>query len=122
MSLTLPGVTLSGEWPIAEEADEANIQYRGYNYQYHPAGSGTNTARWNMYVKDPGYYQVVATWQSGPTNASNARYTIQHSGGSTEVQTDQRAATSGYNLGTYYFDQGSYGITLSDRADGRVSC
>ena len=57
-----------------------------------------------------------------PSNATNAVYTVEHAGGSTNVQVNQTVASgsSGLLLGTYTFGSASYGITLSDNANGRV--
>ncbi len=107
----------TGTWPTAVED---NDEYRGYNYQYHAAGSGSYKATWTVVVKTAGTYDVLATWQSSSLNASNASYTIRHSGGSSTVVVDQRVRTWGYKLGTYYFAAGTYTITLTDNADGRV--
>jgi PKD repeat protein len=111
----------TGTWPIQKEADDVK-QYQGYNYQYHEPGTGANTARWNMYVKYPGTYEVRARWQADPSNATNAVYTVEHAGGSTNVQVNQTVASgsSGLLLGTYTFSAGSYWVTLSDNANGRV--
>ncbi|HBL24125.1 MAG TPA: hypothetical protein DDZ40_08415, partial [Deltaproteobacteria bacterium] len=109
----------TGTWPIAKEDDDTK-EYSGYNYQYHAAGSGSNTAVWNLVVKVAGNYQVTATWQSASTNATNAKYTIEHGGGTATVQVDQTVKTAGYPLGTFYFGKGSYKVSLSDSANGRV--
>ncbi len=109
----------TGTWALGKEADDVK-EYNAYNYQYHAAGTGTNTATWTLVVRYPGYYQVTATWQSASTNASNASYTIEHDGGTTTVEADQRAKTAGYLLGTFYFSPGSYKVSLTDKADGRV--
>ena len=39
-----------------------------------------------------GAYQVYAKWTSDETRASDARYSIVHDGGMTEVTRNQRAA------------------------------
>jgi len=75
---------------------------------------------WNLVVKAAGNYQVTATWQSASTNATNAKYTIEHGGGTAVVEVDQTVKTAGYPLGTFYFGQGSYKVSLSDSANGRV--
>lgn len=109
----------TGTWLFGKEADDAK-EYNAYNYQYHSAGTGTNTAAWNLVVRYAGYYQVTATWQSAGTNASNASYTIEHDGGTTTVEVDQRVKTEGHLLGTFHFSPGSYKVILTDAADGRV--
>ncbi|MHB8108976.1 MAG: golvesin C-terminal-like domain-containing protein [Syntrophorhabdaceae bacterium] len=108
-----------GTWPVKKEEEDVR-SYTGYNYQYHAAGTGSDSATWNIVVRNAGYYQVTATWQSADTNASNARYTIAHGEGITTVEADQRLKIKGYPLGTYYFGVGSYNVTLTDNANGRV--
>ena len=110
-----------GTWPIVTLAsDDPNKEYKGYNYQYHNAGTGANTATWTLVVNTPGNYSVVATWQRDPANASNAPYTIRHRDGATTVRVDQTASGRSYTLGSFYFNQGAYTVTLSDAANGRV--
>jgi PKD repeat protein len=109
----------TGNWPIQKEADDL-AEYSGYNYQYHAAGTGANSAEWTVVVRQAANYQVTATWQSGVANASNAKYIIQHDGGTTSVEVDQRAKTGGYPLGVFPFSPGSYKIRLTDDANGRV--
>jgi len=105
-----------GEWPFSEEGDD----YIEYNYQYHDPGSGANTATWNLFVKYPGYYDAVATWEADSSNATNATYKIQHANGSSSVNVSQRTTEGMNHLGTYYFEEGSYAVQLSDNANGRV--
>jgi hypothetical protein len=102
--------------------------YRGYNYQYKTGGSGLNTARWTVVVGTAGYYDVQASWFYDTPNATNASYTITHSGGATDVIADQRTAPAGVelgqltenSLGQYYFNAGAYTVTLRDGANGQV--
>lgn len=110
----------TGTWNILKEADEDLREYNGYNYQYHAAGSGANAAEWTIVVREPADYQVTATWQSSPGNASIAKYSIQHSNGTKTVQVDQRVKTAGYPMGVFHFNPGTYKIKLNDNADGRV--
>ncbi len=111
----------AGTWTIAKEDDDTK-EYNGYNYQYQVAGTGTNSATWNIVINNPGYYQVSATWQSGSTNASNATYTVHHDGGYTAVTVDQtvKAPSGGFVLGVFYFSEGSYTVQLTDSSNGRV--
>jgi len=113
---------LVGTWPVAKESDQTKIEYMGYNYQYHAAGTGENSATWTIVVKTAGFYKVSASWQSGSGNASNAVYRVQHYGGYTDVEVDQTAAapSGGYTLGSFYFGKGSYTVQLTDNANGRV--
>jgi len=111
-----------GTWPVAKESDQTKIEYMGYNYQYHSAGTGENSATWTIVVNTPGYYKVSTSWQSGSGNASNAVYRVQHYGGYADVQVDQTVAppSGGYTLGSFYFGKGAYTVRLTDNANGRV--
>jgi PKD repeat protein len=80
---------LVGTWPVSTQ-DNDNPEYRGHNYQYHSAGSGANTATYTLVVEYPGNYIVSASWQPDGSNASNAKYTIQHAAGESTVEVDQR--------------------------------
>ncbi len=71
-------------------------------------------AEWTIVVREPADYQVTATWQSAPGNASNAKYTIQHSDGTKTVQVDQRVKTAGYPDGCLSFQPGN----IQDKAHG----
>jgi PKD repeat protein len=95
--------------------------YFGYNYQYSPAGTGVNKATYNMFVPVAGSYRVSAAWVPDPANATNATYTINHRDGISTVTVNQQVIAGDWNvLGTYNFDRGLWGITLSDNANGRV--
>ena len=115
----------TGTWPYDAPGDwHEAVYYMGYNYQYHSPGSGANTATFTLVTKSPGWYAVFATWYPDPTNASNARYTIQHAdiglGEFDTVVVDQRQSEIMNMLGMYYFDEGAYTFEISDDADGRV--
>ena len=67
-----------GDWPLASVEGGGYMGesgYLGYNYQYHPPGSGENTATWTLYLRYPGYYAVMASWFPDAANATNAKYT-----------------------------------------------
>jgi PKD repeat protein len=99
----------------------------GLDYRYTNPGSGSRKAIFTFYVRDAGMYAVLATWQAQPQNASNAQFTINHSGfyggpSPTVVEVDQRV-TSPYlinQLGAFYFTPGTNTIELSDLANGVV--
>lgn len=113
-----------GTWSRISTSLDDNLGYLGQNYHEHQPGAGNNKAIWTFMVRDPGLYAVLGSWQPNSDNASNAVYTIHHSGltGSTptDIQVDQRV-TAGLNmLGVYYFNYGTNTIELSDLADGTV--
>lgn len=112
-----------GNWPIAKVPGAGfmgDAGYLGYNYQYSLPGTGENIATFNMVVKTPGYYAVMASWFPDSSNATNAKFTIQHSGGKTTVEADQRTTELMNLLGVFQFDTGNYSIVLNNDADGNV--
>jgi PKD repeat protein len=112
-----------GTWPFGKVPGGGYMGeagYLGYNYQYHAAGTGANTATWTLVVNFPGVYAVLASWYPDTINASNAKYTINYAGGSATVEVDQRQSEFVNPLGAYYFDKGIYTISLNDNANGRV--
>src|SRR5262249_8995286 len=103
----------------------------GYNggLRYHAAGTGANTASWQMTGLQAGYYTVQATWTAAPNHASNAPYAIYD--GTTLLKTalvDQRPAPSGVVVGGVAFQilanvritSGTLRVVLSDAGDGFV--
>jgi PKD repeat protein len=112
-----------GTWPFEKVQGGGYMGedgYLGYNYQYHAAGTGANTATWTLVVNYPGLYAVLASWKANASNASNAKYTVNHAAGSDVVTVDQRVSDFVNTLGVYYFNKGVYKVSLSDNANGRV--
>jgi hypothetical protein len=94
----------------------------GMTHQYTVAGTGSLTATFTPDLPQAGTYDIYAWWTAGPARATNAPYTINHSGGSDVVLMDQEQGGGGWTyLGTYYFDAGTEGsVELSDDADDYV--
>ena len=115
-------VDFTGNWTYAQTSGYLGEGgYYGYNYQYHSAGTGSNTATFNMFVSVAGRYKVSVSWLPNAANATNATYTIEHADGNSIVVKNQQVADGDMNvLGTYNFNRGTYRITLSDNANGRV--
>jgi PKD repeat protein len=112
-----------GNWTINKVKNAGytgEAGYLGYNYQYSTAGSGERTATFVIVVKTPGYYAVMASWFPDPSNATNAKYTIQHADGQTTVEANQRETAIMNMLGVFRFDAGSYTVVLNNDADGTV--
>lgn len=97
--------------------------------RYHPAGTGANSAAWQVSGLAAGYYQVQATWNADANHATNAPFSIYD--GTTLVQTaavNQRPAPSGalvggvrfQNFATVQITSGTVRIVLSDAANGYV--
>jgi RHS repeat-associated protein len=111
-------VTVTGTWPAATAASD---KY-GHNYATHAAGTGTNTFTWNLNIPQAGTYQVYARYPTVSGAATDARYTVQHTGGST-VKTVNQTTNAGtwVSLGSFTFAEGNtHRITLSDQAGGTV--
>jgi len=112
-----------GPWPLAKVPNAGytgSAGYLGYNYQVMPAGNGANKATFTILIDYPGLYVVMASWFPSLENASNAKFVINHSAGSTTVTADQRTTNLTNPLGVYHFNKGAYTIELSDDANGNV--
>jgi PKD repeat protein len=112
-----------GEWVIKKDPAggySGQAGYMGYNYQVQWRGSGSKVATWTMVVKQPGQYRVLATWPAYPENATNARYTIRHAGGSSVVLANQASALRRNSLGVFNFNAGVTTVELNDNANGQV--
>ena len=87
------------------------------------AGTGTDTFTWKLVTPAAGTYEVFARYPAGVAGAaSNAPYTIAHSGGSTTKAVDQTQQGGQWvSLGSYTFGKGiSHSVRLSDAANGTV--
>lgn len=112
-----PEGTYTGAWDTSTYAPG----YYGDNYQYHRAGSGTDTFTWTPVITNPGTYTVYARWTSDPSRAPDATYTIHHDDGTTPVVVDQRSnGGSWFFLGTFSFDGTGDRVELSENANGYV--
>jgi PKD repeat protein len=113
-----PSFELVGDWTRGTTAPG----YFREDYYYTGAGTGTKQAIWTVRIPVAGSYKVSAWWPSAGVNALNAPYRINHAGGSTTVQVDQRVNGGGWNeLGTFNFNAGEYTISLSNNvASGQV--
>jgi RHS repeat-associated protein len=108
--------TYTGTWTNSTSVK----QYYSGNYQYHAAGTGLNTATWATGVTNSASYDVYVSWTAHANRASNAKYTINHSGGSDTVTVNQLQNGSQWNLlGTFTLDANST-VSLSDNANGYV--
>ena len=87
-----------------------------------PAGAAPNSAAWTPNVAQAGSYEVYATWTSHANRASDATYTVTHTGGATPVTVNQQLAGGEWNLlGTFSLQPGTaHKVTLSDQANGYV--
>jgi hypothetical protein len=80
----------------------------GDNYLAAPAGS-TATATWTPTITTAGQYQVFVRYTSHPLRATNAKYTVSHNGGSTDVNIDQTVGGGTWvPLGTFNLSNGAF--------------
>ena len=62
-----------------------------------PPGAMPNTATWTLNVPSAGSYQVYARWTQHPNRATDAKYTVNHAGGATQVTVNQAAGGSNWS-------------------------
>ncbi|HUF82822.1 MAG TPA: hypothetical protein VMN03_16930, partial [Burkholderiales bacterium] len=101
-------------------SDEANGYVIADAVMLVPPGAAPSTATWSAALPGSGSYEVFARWTQHPNRATNARYTVNHAGGATELIVNQAAGGGNWNsLGTYSFN-GAASVSLTDQADGYV--
>ncbi len=98
--------------------DQANGYVIADAVQLAPAGAMPNSATWSPNLSGP--YELYAKWTAHANRATNATYTVNHSGGATPVAVNQQAGGGQWNLlGTFNLTSSS-NITLTDQANGHV--
>ncbi len=87
-----------------------------YRYTVTVIGTATATATWTFTVPTDGEYAVYTWYRQGSNRAPDARYTVHHAGGATEVLADQRVHGNTWRyLGTFGFRAGRVAtVTLSN--------
>ncbi|MCC6670861.1 MAG: N-acetylmuramoyl-L-alanine amidase [Planctomycetes bacterium] len=112
-----PGYTETGTW-----AQGAGSGWSGSGYRYaFTSPLRDAVATFQVAVPRDGHYGVQAFWSAGTNRAADARFTIHHSGGSTEVRVDQtRDDRRWVWLGEYWFTQ-AQGARVSLDNQGAVS-
>ncbi len=111
-----PGAyTETGHWTTSGLPGYRNTTYR---YATTVTGTATATATWAIPVPADGEYAVYVWYRQGTNRAPDARYTVHHAGGQTEVIVDQRIhGNTWHYLGTYGFRGGTVAtVTLSNRS------
>jgi hypothetical protein len=91
------------------------------NFSYLLPGDGSATATFTA-TGLSGTYDVYAWWSAHPNRATNAKYIINHDGGSAEVIKDQEQNGAQWNLlGRYDFDgTDDYVVLTSDGANENI--
>ncbi len=114
--------TFSGAWT----ASSATAGYYGTNY-HHDANTGLTTlktATFTPTLTTAGTYEVFARWPAFTNRATNVRYDIVHSAGTTTapLQNQQLNSNLWMSLGSYSFAAGTSGsVTVrNDAANGFV--
>jgi hypothetical protein len=110
-----PGVTFSSGWSNSSSTKFYDEDYGAtadaipYKFAGTVVGAATATATYTPNIPQAGFYPVY-TWVLYGTDRTAQTYTINHTGGSTEVAVDHSIVGSGWvYLGTYHFDAGSSG-------------
>jgi glucose/arabinose dehydrogenase len=84
-------------------------------------GSGLDTYRWTPKVPKAGGYGVYVWWTTHPNRSTTVPITIQHAGGSTTVNVDQKVNGGKWVLlGTYNFSAGSIGYVQVSDGNGQA--
>jgi hypothetical protein len=105
-----PGVSFHGNWSDSSAGvyygDAGDVPYR-----YASTSSAESAfARYQPNISSAGMYPVYAWTRYGSDRASDQKYRVHHSGGSTEVTVNHRQVGNGLvYLGTYHFDEGNNG-------------
>jgi len=127
------GVPVGRHVALVDNSDSANVEttgtwatstagtgFAGYDHRTAAAGTGSAVFTWKPVVAAGGAHEVLVRYAAGP--ATDARYTVHHSGGTTAVTVDQsRRAGEWVSLGSFTFAEGNtHRVTLSDAANATV--
>ena len=115
-------VTLSGEARLLRSVEGAGYDNDLLWTDTTANSTAGSSAEYALNFAAAGLYELGAYIDATTATATRARYTIRHSGGSTDVVVDQnRITTSGFfNLGTYAFAAGaSHTVRLNDNTGDR---
>jgi len=109
----LPVYAETGTW----SSGGSGSGYGGGSYRYAETtqGSATATATWSLNVAAPGTYAVYAWVYPGSNRVPDARYTVVHAGGSSEITLDQRMFPNTWRyLGDFPFQSGLATVRLDN--------
>jgi uncharacterized repeat protein (TIGR01451 family) len=117
-----PEFSTEGSW--SNYSNDALLHY-GSDFAYAQPGTGADRAIFTPDIAASAEYEVFVWWVMCWSNcASNASYTVNHTGGSTTVREDQgdRDRAGQWNsIGVFTFNAGTSGsIVLTNDTDGRV--
>jgi hypothetical protein len=128
-----PSVVLDNGQAGFSEAGSGWTHYTGAGYNnnldYAAAGTGANTATWQLTGLASGTYDAQVTWTAVANHATNATYSV-YDGGTLlkTVTVNQQQAPSGatvngstfQSLGQFQVNSGTLKVVLSDSANGYV--
>ncbi|WP_328906790.1 golvesin C-terminal-like domain-containing protein [Streptomyces sp. NBC_00234] len=81
---------------------------QGYDHQVHAAGAGTESFTWKLNIPQDGAYTAYVKYPKVTGAATAAKYTVTHSGGTTDVTKDQNANSGTWvSLGSFTFTRGN---------------
>ncbi|MEV0167802.1 DNRLRE domain-containing protein [Nonomuraea fuscirosea] len=124
-------VTTAGSWTTTTGGSSSSntvgpqvsaaTGFVGYDYASAPAGTGASSFTWNLTTPTAGTYTLFAQFPPGAT-ATDAKYTINHDGGTANATIDQtQNAGEWVEVGSYAFTAGTaHSVTLTDEANGSV--
>ncbi|MGN9892070.1 golvesin C-terminal-like domain-containing protein [Micromonospora sp. L31] len=94
----------------------------GYDVGTAPAGSGSAQFNWQLTIPRDGNYEVFVRHPQVTGAATDAKFTVTHSGGSvTRTVNQTQNAGAWVSLGSYAFtEDGVQKVTVTDQATGKV--
>ncbi|MGW8890055.1 golvesin C-terminal-like domain-containing protein [Streptomyces sp. NPDC055749] len=94
----------------------------GFDHQVHAAGTGTDAFTWTLNIPKDGSYTAYAKFPQTTGASTAAKYSVTHSGGTTDKTVDQSAnAGSWVSLGKFDFTQGNAArLSLGVNSGGAV--
>jgi hypothetical protein len=113
------GVSVAGTWSTGSSASNGP-QVFGPSNRYKTQGGGGSYVRFAPRMSATRSYDVYAWWNSAPSQATNAPFTINYASGTATVYKNQQASGGQWILlGTYSMGPGDY-VQLADNANGYV--
>ncbi|NGO78156.1 DNRLRE domain-containing protein [Streptomyces sp. YC504] len=108
---------IQGSWAQTQ----GEKQY-GYDTYSHPAGNGSASFSWQLNIPQEGSYEVFVRHSAMTGAATDAKFKVDHDGGSATKTVDQSQRSGEWiSLGSYSFvEDGPQKVTLTDQANGTV--